>query len=398
LTSAVVSQGPSTLASWTYGYDLAGNRTREDQNGTKRIESSVSVTNALTTQLDKSLPGLTTIGSRSYTHDANGNLTGITEGGVTTTLVWDAADRLISIKKGNLESRFSYDYMNRWVKIVELNGTTVTSTKDFIWCGLSLCEERSGTQVTRYYSFGFQDPSGAKFYYTRDHLGSVREVRDAGGVVVSRYRYDPYGVRTLVSGSDKSQFGFTGHYLHKTSGLLLAPYRAYSPSLGRWMSRDPIGERGGLNLYGYVRASPVVFVDPNGATPVLACAAAPAACVVAGGMIADSIISVAAVSVAVIGSWWAGNEIAHLIDPNLHANPFKGEPGTTVECPGKKGRKQTRRYAADGYPEVDTDWDHDHGQGKPHVHEWGRPGNGDKPEQADRGEGRPPRKGDPGFE
>lgn len=117
--------------------------------------------------------------------------------------------------------------------------------------------------------FGPKYSTGARFYYTRDHLGSIREVRDASGTVVSRYRYDPYGVRTLVSGSDKSEFSFTGHYLHRTSGLLLAPYRAYSPSLGRWMSRDPIGEKGGLNLYGYVGNRAVGAVDPLGLTDLI---------------------------------------------------------------------------------------------------------------------------------
>jgi uncharacterized protein RhaS with RHS repeats len=46
--------------------------------------------------------------------------------------------------------------------------------------------------------------------------------------------------------------------------LLLAPYRAYAPRLGRWLSRDPAGEAGGLNLYAYASADPINRFDPDG--------------------------------------------------------------------------------------------------------------------------------------
>jgi RHS repeat-associated protein len=59
-------------------------------------------------------------------------------------------------------------------------------------------------------------------------------------------------------------FAFTGHYYHARSGLYLAPYRAYNPSVGRWINRDPIGEDAGINLYGYVRNDPLVGKDPLG--------------------------------------------------------------------------------------------------------------------------------------
>jgi hypothetical protein len=81
------------------------------------------------------------------------------------------------------------------------------------------------------------------------------------------------------------------------------------------------------------------------------------------------------------------------------SNPLEGEPGSVVECDNKKGnRKQTRRYGPDGFPETDTDGDHSHdGLGSPHVHDWGRPADGSRPTNADRGPGRAPRPGDPGF-
>ena len=53
-------------------------------------------------------------------------------------------------------------------------------------------------------------------------------------------------------GTNKPDFNFTGLYQHAKSGLDMAAFRFYDPDLGRWLSRDPIGEAGGLNLYGYV--------------------------------------------------------------------------------------------------------------------------------------------------
>ncbi len=59
-------------------------------------------------------------------------------------------------------------------------------------------------------------------------------------------------------------FAFTGHYYHSRSGLYLALYRAYDPTLGRWLSRDPIGEKGDRNLYRYPLNNPTNDVDPLG--------------------------------------------------------------------------------------------------------------------------------------
>jgi RHS repeat-associated protein len=85
-----------------------------------------------------------------------------------------------------------------------------------------------------------------------------------GGTVVARYDYDPYGRSTTVLGTTPTEFNFTGFYRHSKSNLDLATYRAYDPDLGRWLNRDPIGERGGVNLYGYVTNRPIIGVDPSG--------------------------------------------------------------------------------------------------------------------------------------
>jgi RHS repeat-associated protein len=78
-----------------------------------------------------------------------------------------------------------------------------------------------------------------------------------------------YGARSqgLTAGSFTPDFGFAGMCFHERSGLNLKWFRDYNPQLGRWLSRDPIGEAGGLNLYGYVGGNPITFVDPAGLAP-----------------------------------------------------------------------------------------------------------------------------------
>jgi RHS repeat-associated protein len=149
------------------------------------------------------------------------------------------------------------------------------TTKRFVWCGTQICEERDSTGATvtkRFFAEGEQRIGGSdagKYYYSRDHLGSIREVTNIDGSLLARYDYDPYGKAVVVDGNMSVDFGYTGHYFHAPSGLNLTLYRAYNPALGRWLSRDPIGEAGGVNLYGYVGNSPINSWDPLGLKDIL---------------------------------------------------------------------------------------------------------------------------------
>jgi len=204
--------------------------------------------------------------NQTLVYDANGNLAEVqTNSAVQVSYEWDAANRLIAINESPTNrTEFVYDGLGRRAKITEkLNGST-TLAKRLLWCDSEICEERNSAGDTvnkRYFGQGFQLGT-TNYFCSVDHLGSIRSVMDSAGTnVVSRYDYDPYGRRTLVSGSDIADFGFTGHYFHQPSGLHLAMYRAYDANLGRWLSRDPIAESGGVNLYGYVKNNPTTLVD-----------------------------------------------------------------------------------------------------------------------------------------
>lgn len=203
-------------------------------------------------------------------YDVNGNLSSMTSSDFTNLYEWDAADRLTAIEtklSGSLvRSEIAYDGLGRRTRIIEReNGSTVSASK-FLWIGSTLCEERDsggGTVIKRFFRQGEQI-YGTNYFFTKDHLGSVREVIDTSGEIRARYDYDPYGRRSQLSGSFSSDLAFTGHYFHGPSQLYLTPYRAYDPDTARWLSKDPLGERGGLNLYGYGFNEPINSIDMNG--------------------------------------------------------------------------------------------------------------------------------------
>jgi RHS repeat-associated protein len=221
-------------------------------------------------------------GSKAFTYDANGNLT--TDG--TRRFEWDPMNRLTAVNAGPHRSEFTYNGLSQRVKIVEKENGNITSTKNLVWCPgeRQRWEERDGSNnvTKRFFAQGEQIDS-TNYYYTKDHLGSMREMTDSSGVVHIRYDYDPYGRRTKLTGDMDTDLGFTGHYVSSQySDLAFAPFRIYSSDLGRWISRDPlasgipflglspsrlkprmgIGERFvGPNLYDYVDNDPTSQID-----------------------------------------------------------------------------------------------------------------------------------------
>jgi RHS repeat-associated protein len=122
--------------------------------------------------------------------------------------------------------------------------------------------------VTKQFFAWGQTISGTNYFYTRDHLGSVRDVTDSTGTVQAHYEYGMFGEVTQTVGTLASDFQYAGYYYHAPSGLNLTTYRAYSPSLGRWINRDPVDFMDGGNVYAYANGNPISLNDPSGLRPL----------------------------------------------------------------------------------------------------------------------------------
>lgn len=102
-----------------------------------------------------------------------------------------------------------------------------------------------------------------------DHHGTVRHVVDAASErVVATFDYTPYGELVAESGDPAAiaavPFRFQTKYYDRETGLLYFGHRYYVPSTGKWLTRDPLGEEGGLNLTQSFGGDPVNGVDATG--------------------------------------------------------------------------------------------------------------------------------------
>ena len=86
------------------------------------------------------------------------------------------------------------------------------------------------------------------------------------GGIVAHYEYSPFGSLTKLSGdyAASNPFRFSSEYFDEETALVYYNYRYYNPELGRWISRDPIEEQGGYNLYGMIGNNPLYGWDDLG--------------------------------------------------------------------------------------------------------------------------------------
>ncbi|MEL7483864.1 MAG: RHS repeat-associated core domain-containing protein, partial [Planctomycetota bacterium] len=247
-----------------------------------------------------------------YTYDANGNrLSKAVSGTVVETGTYDGQDRVLTYggwtyqhsARGEVISRtdssfntWSYDYddFGSLIEVTPPSGAANAvgyevdgkdrrvrrtvggiDTNNWVWrdqLRIAADVDSSGLQSSFVSILGRNVPelmvtsSGNTYRLVTDHLGSVRMVVNVvSGALVESYQYDEFGVRTTGPASPLQPFEFAGGLFDIESGLLRYGARSYDPTIGRWLSKDPlIFKPGEPNLFRLTQGDPVNYQDTNG--------------------------------------------------------------------------------------------------------------------------------------
>jgi len=109
------------------------------------------------------------------------------------------------------------------------------------------------------------EQKGKVYFYHADGLGSIVSLTDHKAKVKQSYEYTAFGEMKRHGGKVKQPYGYTGREWDKEIGLYFYRARYYDPTMGRFISKDPIGFNGGdVNVYRYVHNNPINFIDPTG--------------------------------------------------------------------------------------------------------------------------------------
>jgi len=229
-----------------YTYDKVGNRKSRTRGSDIDSYTYYPDTNRLQT--------ITGPHAEMFLYDDDGNITQRIPGAgnpsptITNPLDFTyTSSGLRSQKQSQSQSLYHYDLSGQLIAETDTDGTLI---KAYVWLyGQPL------SMITQ---------DGSIYYFHNDHLGTPQRMTDSNGTLVWSADYLPFGQADVTLETVENNVRLPGQYRDGETGLHYNWNRYYDPGTGRYLTPDPIGLKGGINLYNYVLNDPVNFVDPEG--------------------------------------------------------------------------------------------------------------------------------------
>jgi RHS repeat-associated protein len=238
-----------TLRREVFTYDKVGNRT--DRGAVIQTGNRV-----------------TSVDGYTLAYDDDGNLTSKSKSGVwSQSFTWNALGQLVQVVTNGTTTTFGYDGWGRRVR--KTVGTTRT---DYVLDGDHIIAELDGAGgFLRSYAYypGVDKPHSVKvgtqlYYYVTEQPGHVTGLVNAGNQLVNQYSYTAAGEAISAQEQVVQPLRFAGREYDSDAQLYFNRARYYDAHLGRFISEDPIGLVGGMNLFAYGDNDPMSVRDPFG--------------------------------------------------------------------------------------------------------------------------------------
>ena len=208
--------------------------------------------------------GLVSFGEFDYVYDSASRLTEVWSNGARVVEnQYDALDRRVIKRTPDATHTFVYDGWLLMVERVERSNGMLEQI-DY-WWGKDVSGTLDGAGGIG--GLLYLRKNGCDVYVPLyDGHGNVVQYVNSQGAIVASYAYDAFGNTVQKSGvkADELKMRFSTKYHDDEAGLYYFGRRFYSPRIARWLTRDPIEEDGGLNLYAYCGNDAVGWIDPYG--------------------------------------------------------------------------------------------------------------------------------------
>ena len=219
----------------------------------------------------------------TYTHDLNGNLTGLTkkDDSSAITYAYNPEQQLSEVTTPEHKVHYRYDPLGRRIeKAVDGNiQRYVYDNEDII---AVLDGSNSPTEIFTH-GPGIDEPltmtkaDGKNYFYHTDGLGSIKAITDDSNQTIETYTYKSYGEPTIrdYTGAilPKSAIAnpcfFTARELDSEAGLYYLRHRYYDWRRGVFIQEDPVGFAGSVNKYIYADNLPITKTDPSGLSSLI---------------------------------------------------------------------------------------------------------------------------------